>query len=40
VTKWKRDEASKTRFMFRVRDTENYQPAVTNAMKSLLAALP
>ncbi len=40
VTKWERKETSKKRLMFRVKDTENYQFAMTEAMKSLLAALP
>ena len=40
VTHWVRDEGSKDRFIFHVRDTDSYQSAMTGAMKSLLAALP
>ena len=40
VTRWSRDNTSKKRFMFRVRDTDNYQSAMTRAMKTLLMALP
>ncbi|MHC4435016.1 MAG: hypothetical protein ACYTBS_24525, partial [Planctomycetota bacterium] len=40
VTRWNRDDTSKKRFMFHVRDTDNYQPAMTKAMKSLLSTLP
>ena len=40
VTRWERNETSKKRLMFHVQDTENYQFAMTRAMKSLLAALP
>ncbi len=40
ITKWKRDDNSKKRFMFHIQDTDNYQPAVTKAMKSLLTTLP
>jgi len=40
VTQWVRDYASKDRFIFHVRDTDNYQSAMTGAMKSLLTALP
>lgn len=40
VTKWNRDDASDKRFIFHVRDTENYQTAMTKAMKSLLQVLP
>jgi inosine-uridine nucleoside N-ribohydrolase len=40
VTRWERKETSKKRLMFHARDTENYQFAMTGAMKSLLAALP
>jgi hypothetical protein len=40
LTKWVRDDSSKDRFIFHVRNTENYQSAMTGAMKSLLTALP
>jgi len=40
VTRWNRDDTSKRRFMFHVRDTDNYQSAMTKAMKTLLMALP
>ena len=40
VTKWQHDKASRRRFIFHVQDTENYQSAMTTAMKSLLMALP
>jgi len=40
VTRWTRDDSSKDRFIFHVRDTDNYQAAMTAAMKSLLTALP
>ena len=40
VTKWTRDENSKHRFIFHVRDTNHYQSAMTTAMKSLLMTLP
>jgi len=40
VTNWVRDDGSKDRFIFHVRDTKNYQAAMTAAMKSLLTALP
>jgi hypothetical protein len=40
VTHWAHDESSKDRFIFHVRDTDNYQSAMTDAMKSLLTALP
>jgi len=40
VTRWTRDDSSKDRFIFHIRDTDSYQAAMTAAMKSLLAALP
>lgn len=40
VTKWTPDANSKHRFIFHVRDTDHYQPAMTAAMKSLLMTLP
>jgi hypothetical protein len=40
ITRWRRDDTSKKRFMFHVRDTDNYQSAMTRAMRSLLTALP
>jgi hypothetical protein len=40
VTHWLADDSSKDRFIFHVRDTDNYQSAMTGAMKSLLMALP
>ena len=40
ITKWKRDNNSKGRFIFHVTDTQNYQSAMTRAMKSLLMTLP
>jgi hypothetical protein len=40
LTKWSHDDNSRNRFIFHVRDTENYQSAMTKAMKSLLMALP
>jgi hypothetical protein len=40
VTQWTHDNSSEDRFIFRVRDTNNYQSAMTGAMKSLLTALP
>jgi len=40
VTRWTRDGSSKDRFIFHVRDTDNYQSAMTGAIKSLLTALP
>jgi hypothetical protein len=40
VTHWVGDDSSKDRFIFHVRDTDNYQSAMTGAMKSLLTALP
>ena len=40
ITRWSHDAGSKNRFIFHVRDTENYQLAMTRAMKSLLTRLP
>lgn len=40
VTRWNRDDTSEKRFMFHVRDTDNYQSAMTRAMKTLLMTLP
>lgn len=40
LTLWLGDDSSKDRFIFHVRDTDNYQSAMTGAMKSLLTALP
>jgi len=40
VTKWVPDGNSENRFIFHVRDTDHYQAAMTQAMKSLLMALP
>ncbi|HUT46170.1 MAG TPA: hypothetical protein VMX36_07770 [Sedimentisphaerales bacterium] len=40
LTHWIRDNSSKDRFIFHVRDTDNYQSAMTGAMKSLLTSLP
>ncbi len=40
VTRWVGDDSSKDRFIFHVRDMDNYQSAITSAMKSLLMALP
>lgn len=40
LTRWVGDDRSKDRFIFHVRDTDNYQSAMTGAMKSLLMALP
>jgi hypothetical protein len=40
VTHWIGDDNSKDRFIFHVRDRDNYQSAMTAAMKSLLTALP
>jgi len=40
VTHWVDDNSSKDRFIFHVRDTDNYQSAMTAAMKSLLTTLP
>ncbi|MHC4330224.1 MAG: nucleoside hydrolase [Planctomycetota bacterium] len=40
VTHWSHDENSTDRFIFHVRDTGNYQSAMTKAMKTLLVAVP
>jgi len=40
VTHWLHDDSSKDRFIFHVQDKDNYQSAMTAAMKSLLTALP
>ncbi len=40
VTKWIHDNNATNRFIFHVRDAEKYQSAMTQAMKSLLMALP
>ncbi len=40
LTHWVGDDSSKDRFIFHVRDTDNYQSVMTGAMKSLLMALP
>jgi len=40
LTLWLGDDSSKDRFIFHVRDTDNYQSAMTGAMKSLLTVLP
>jgi hypothetical protein len=40
VTHWTHNDSSKDRFIFHVLDTDNYQSAMTGAMKSLLTALP
>ena len=40
VTTWRLDRNSANRFIFHVRDRENYPSAVTAAMKSLLGKLP
>ena len=40
VTEWAHDQNSKNRFIFHVRDTDNYQSAMTKALKSLLMTLP
>jgi hypothetical protein len=40
VTEWTHDGTATNRFIFHVRDVEKYQPAMTEAMKSLLTALP
>lgn len=40
VTQWSPDKNAKDRYVFHVRDTENYQPAMTKALKSLLTTLP
>jgi hypothetical protein len=40
VTRWQRANNSKSRFIFHVQDTDNYQSAMTRAMKTLLMSLP
>jgi len=40
VTEWGTDDKSKDRYIFHVRDVENYESAMTAAMKSLLMSLP
>jgi hypothetical protein len=40
MTHWTHDDSSRDRFIFHVRDRDNYQTAMTGAMKSLLTALP
>lgn len=40
ATQWAEDTGPKDRRIFHVTDVENYQPAMTKAMKSLLASLP
>ncbi|MBN2270294.1 MAG: nucleoside hydrolase, partial [Sedimentisphaerales bacterium] len=40
VTQWAEGPRSKDRRIFHVTDVENYQPAMTKAMKSLLTSLP
>ena len=40
ITKWRRDDNSRNRFIFHVTDTQNYQSTMTGAMKSLLMILP
>jgi len=40
LTHWLGDDSSKDRFIFHIRDTDNYQSAMTAAMRSLLTALP
>jgi len=40
LTHWVHDDSSKDRFIFHVLDKDNYQSAMTRAMKSLLTALP
>jgi len=40
VTEWGTDDKSKGRYIFHVRDVENYESAMTAAMKSLLMSLP
>jgi hypothetical protein len=40
VTTWSHDKAAKDRYIFHVSDTERYQSAMTNAMKTLLMELP
>ncbi len=40
VTEWTDDNNATNRFIFHVRDVDNYQSAMTKAMKSLLMTLP
>jgi hypothetical protein len=40
VTEWTEDNNATNRFIFHVRDVDNYQSAMTKAMKSLLMTLP
>jgi len=40
VTKWTHDNNATNRFIFHIRNAEKYQSAMTEAMKSLLMALP
>jgi hypothetical protein len=40
IAKWNIDKNSKDRFLFHVLDIENYQSAMTKALKSLLVSLP
>jgi hypothetical protein len=40
VMEWTHDDNSRNRFIFHIRDTDNYQSAMTKAMKSLLMTLP
>jgi inosine-uridine preferring nucleoside hydrolase len=40
VTQWSPVKTSKNRYIFHVRDVENYQTALTKAMKTLLIVLP
>ena len=40
ITEWTHDKNSKNRFIFHVRNTDNYKSAMTKAMKSLLMTLP
>ena len=39
VTEWTHDDSVRNRFIFHVRDANNYQSAITKAMKSLLMTL-
>jgi len=40
VAKWNIDKNSKNRFLFHVLDRENYQSAMTKALKTLLVSIP
>jgi inosine-uridine nucleoside N-ribohydrolase len=40
ITKWSLDKSSKDRFIFHIRDVENYQPAMIKALKDLLITMP